>query len=76
MKEAFIILEKAAKEIHLQVKQEKIHVNNQNDYRHRPPCIETGPFKCENIHCFTYLGSQVNGENSIRYDIKTYSLCK
>jgi hypothetical protein len=57
---AFISLQKAAKDMHLQINQEKTKYMpvTKEDYAHFPPHIETGPYQFH--HSFTYLGSKVN----------------
>jgi hypothetical protein len=72
MKEAFISLEKAAREMHLQINQEKTKCMpaTKQDCRHSPSHIEIGPYKFETVHSSTYLGSEVNCKNYISAEIK------
>jgi hypothetical protein len=72
MKEAFISLEKVAKEIGLQDNQEKTKYIpvSKKDYSHIPPHIEIGPYQFETVHSFTYLGYEVNCKNDVSAEIK------
>jgi hypothetical protein len=67
MKETFSSSEKAAKEMGLQVNQEKTKYMpvTKKDYAHIPSHIEIGPYHFEIVHSFTYLGSEVNCKNDV-----------
>jgi hypothetical protein len=72
MKEAFISLEMAAKEMGLQVNQEntKYMTVNKKYYTHIPSHIEICPYQFETVHSFTDLGSKVNCKNDVSAEIK------
>jgi hypothetical protein len=76
MKEAIISLEKAVKEMGLQVNQEKTKCTpvTKNDYAPIPSHIEFGPYQFETMHSFTYLGSEVNCKNDLSAEIKKHIL--
>jgi hypothetical protein len=72
MKEAFSSLEKAAKEMHLQVNQVKTKYMpvTKRGYVCVPPHVEIGPYQFGTVHGFIYLGSEVNCKNDVSAEIK------
>jgi hypothetical protein len=72
MKEAFISLEKVAKEMNLQVNQEKTKYMpvTKEDYAYIPSHIEIGPYQFETVRNITYLGFEVNCKNNVSAEIK------
>jgi hypothetical protein len=72
MIEAFITLEKAAKEMGLQVNQEKTKYMpvTKKSYAHIPLHIDIGAYQFETVNMFTYLGSEFNCKNDVSAEIK------
>ena len=63
--EAFTSLEKAAKDMNLFTNQEKTKYMpvTKKSHANYPHHLEVGSYKCQVIHSFTYLGSDVNCNN-------------
>jgi hypothetical protein len=72
MKEAFTNLEKAAKKMHLNINQEKPKYMpvTRKDCTSYPSYIETGSYKFEIVHSFTYLGSKINYKDNISIEVR------
>jgi hypothetical protein len=73
MQEAFLNLERAAKQMHLEINQSKTKYMpvTKNECPNGPVLIEIGSYKFETVCSFTYLGSEVNCKNDIRNEMKT-----
>jgi hypothetical protein len=71
MKDAFQLLEEASKEVGLAVNDGKtkymVAANTQNCSKIH--AIEMGRYNSERVESFTYLGSLVNGDNTVSEEI-------
>jgi hypothetical protein len=72
MKEAFTSLEKAAREMHLNINQGKTKYMpvTKKDCSKIPSHIKIDSYKFEAVHSFTYLGSEVNCKNDMSVEIR------
>jgi len=76
MLEAFTSLDKAAESLNLFINQEKtkyMPVTKKSHASH-PHYLEVGPYKFQEVHSFTYLGSHVNWNNDISAEIQKHTL--
>jgi sorting nexin-29 len=72
MKEAFTSLEKAGREMHLDINQGKTKYMpvTKRDCSKTPSHIATDSYRVETVHSFTYLGSEVNCKNDMSVEIR------
>jgi sorting nexin-29 len=72
MKEAFIVIEKAAKKMNLQINEGKTRYMpiTQKEHTKGPSFIEVNGYKFEVVCSFTYLGSEVNCKNNASIEVQ------
>jgi hypothetical protein len=72
MKKAFTSMEKAAREMHLNINQDKTKYMpvTKKDCSKIPSHIEIDSYRFETVHRFTYLGSEINCKNDKSVEIR------
>jgi sorting nexin-29 len=70
LKEAFLSLERAAKEMGLRINEEKTKYLTTGVNKNQPKYFKIEKFKFEMVQNFTYLGSLIDANNDIAGEIK------
>jgi hypothetical protein len=70
LKEAFLSLERAAREVGLRINDERTKYLTTKVNKNRPKYFQIEKFKFEMVQSFTYLGSLIDANNDISAEIK------
>jgi hypothetical protein len=73
LKEAFLSLERAAREMGLRINEEKTKYLTTGVNKNQPKYFQIEKFKFEMVQSFTYLGPLIDANNDISVEIKKNS---